>query len=279
MIQVQLPDGTLQEHPDEATALDVAAGIGERLAGATMAAEIDGMVVDAMRPLKQLTDADPVPLKLLTNRDPEALGVMRHSCAHVMARAVMRLFPGVGLAFGPTVANGYYYDFELDEPIREDDFERIEQEMRAIVKEAEPFERFHLDRDEAIEFCGELGQELKVEHIETGLSEHPDLSFYRQGEFVDLCRGPHVPDAGRIKAFKVLSVAGSHWKGDASKAVDCSVSTARRGSARRSRRHISNGSRRRVAVITACWASSTGCSRSPRRSGGGCVCGCPRAPV
>ena len=216
MIQVQLPDGTLQEHPDEATALDVAAGIGERLAGATMAAEIDGMVVDAMRPLKQLTDANPVPLKLLTNRDAEALGVMRHSCAHVMARAVMRLFPGVGLAFGPTVANGYYYDFELDEPIREDDFERIEQEMRAIVKEAEPFERFHLDRDEAIEFCGELGQELKVEHIETGLSEHPDLSFYRQGEFVDLCRGPHVPDAGRIKAFKVLSVAGSHWKGDAS---------------------------------------------------------------
>ena len=216
MIQVLLPDGTLQEHPDQATALDVAAGIGERLAMATMAAEIDGNVVDAMRPLKQLCEADPIPLKLLTTRDTEALGVMRHSCAHVMARAVMRLFPGVGLAFGPTIDNGFYYDFELEQPIREEDFEKIEQEMRSIVKEAEPFERFHLDRDEAISFCDGLGQGLKVEHIQTGLAEHADLSFYRQGEFVDLCRGPHVPDAGRIKAFKLLSVAGSHWKGDAS---------------------------------------------------------------
>ena len=216
MIQVLLPDGTLQEHADEATALDVAVGIGERLAMATMAAEIDGNVVDAMRPLKQLCEADPIPLKLLTTRDAEALGVMRHSCAHVMARAVMRLFPGVGLAFGPTIDNGFYYDFELEQPIREEDFEKIEQEMRSIVKEAEPFERFHLDRDEAISFCDGLGQGLKVEHIQTGLAEHADLSFYRQGEFVDLCRGPHVPDAGRIKAFKLLSVAGSHWKGDAS---------------------------------------------------------------
>ncbi|HCK55100.1 MAG TPA: threonine--tRNA ligase, partial [Planctomycetaceae bacterium] len=110
MIQVELPDGTLQEHPDEATALDVAGGIGERLAGATVAAVIEGTVVDAMRPLKQLSQADPIPLKLLTNRDPEALGVMRHSCAHLMARAVMRIFPGVGLAFGPTIDNGFYYD-------------------------------------------------------------------------------------------------------------------------------------------------------------------------
>ena len=187
MIQVQLPDGTLQEHPDEATALDVAAGIGERLARATVAAEIDGTVVDAMRPLKQLSETDPIPLKLLTNRDPEALGVMRHSCAHLMARAVMRVFPGVGLAFGPTIDNGFYYDFELDVPIREEDFERIEQEMRAIIKDAEPFERFHLDRDEAISFCGELGQQLKVEHIETGLAEHLTIGLAFVG--VSLARG------------------------------------------------------------------------------------------
>ncbi|MFP6701698.1 MAG: threonine--tRNA ligase [Planctomycetaceae bacterium] len=216
MITVQLPDGTLQEHSDEASALDVASGIGERLAMATMAAEIDGTLVDAMRPLRQLSEADPIPLRLLTTRDSEALGVMRHSCAHLMARAVMRLFSGVGLAFGPTIDNGYYYDFELDEPISEEDFERIEQEMRSLIKEAEPFERFELGRDEAKSLCGELGQQLKVEHIETGLAEHSELSFYRQGEFVDLCRGPHIPDAGRIKAFKLLSVAGSHWKGDAS---------------------------------------------------------------
>lgn len=216
MIRVELPDGSVHEHPEDTTALDIAAGIGERLAAATLAAEIDGNVVDATRPLSEVSESDPVSLRLLTNRDAEALGVMRHSCAHVMARAVMRVFPGVQLAFGPTIANGYYYDIGLERPIREEDFGRIEEEMATIVSEAEPFERFSLDQDEAVSFCEELGQELKVEHIQTGLAEHEQLSFYRQGEFVDLCRGPHVPDAGRIKAFKVLSVAGSHWKGDVS---------------------------------------------------------------
>ncbi|MCA9033887.1 MAG: threonine--tRNA ligase [Planctomycetaceae bacterium] len=215
MIQVQLPDGNVLEQSDNATALDVAAGIGERLAKATVAASIDGTIVDAMRPLAELTDLRPVPLKLITERDAEALGVMRHSCAHVMARAVMRLFPGTGLAFGPTLGNGFYYDFDLSTPISEDDFPRIEAEMQKIVDEAEPFERFHMNRDESIQFCDDLKQELKVEHIRTGLAEHSTLSFYRQGEFVDLCRGPHVPHAGKIKAFKILSVAGSYWKGNA----------------------------------------------------------------
>ncbi|MFN9978008.1 MAG: TGS domain-containing protein, partial [Phycisphaerae bacterium] len=113
MIQVSLPDGTLLEHPDHATALDVANGIGERLAKSTVAASINGQIADAMRPLAELTDLRPVPLKLLTERDPESLGVMRHSCAHVMARAIMRLFPGTGLAFGPTLGSGFYYDFDL----------------------------------------------------------------------------------------------------------------------------------------------------------------------
>ncbi len=215
MIQVQLPDGTILEHSDNATALDVAAGIGERLAMATVAASIEGTIVDAMRPMAELTDLRPVPLKLVTARDAEALGVMRHSCAHVMARAVMRLFPGVGLAFGPTLGNGFYYDFDLQTPISEDDFPRIEAEMQKIVDAAEPFERFSMSRDESIQFCDDLKQELKVEHIRTGLAEHPTLSFYRQGEFVDLCRGPHIPHAGKIKAFKILSVAGAHWKGNA----------------------------------------------------------------
>jgi threonyl-tRNA synthetase len=216
MIQVQLPDGTVLEHEDNATALDVAAGIGERLAKATVAASIDGDIVDAMRPLADLTEARPVPLKLLTARDPEALGVMRHSCAHVMARAVMRLYPGVGLAFGPTLGNGYYYDFDLQTPISEDDFPRIEAEMQKIIDDAEPFERFNLSREESIKLCDDLNQELKVDHIRTGLAEHESLSFYRQGEFVDLCRGPHIPHAGSIKAFKILSVAGANWKGNAS---------------------------------------------------------------
>ena len=127
----------------------------------------------------------------------------------------MRLFPGVSLAFGPTTGNGFYYDFDLEHKLNEEDFPKIEAEMQRIVKEAEPFERFLLPRDKAAELCRDLKQALKVEHISTGLSDHGDLSFYRQGEFVDLCRGPHVPNAGKIKAFKVLSVAGTYWKGDA----------------------------------------------------------------
>ena len=215
MIQVQLPDGTVLEHQDSASALDVAAGIGDRLAKATIAASISGTVVDSMRPLADLTDARPVPLKLITERDPEALGVMRHSCAHVMARAIMRLYPGTGLAFGPTTGHGFYYDFDLATPISEDDFPRIEAEMQKIIDAAEPFERFEAKREEAITLCSDLKQTLKTEHIRTGLADHASLSFYRQGEFVDLCRGPHIPHAGKIKAFKLTTVAGSYWKGDA----------------------------------------------------------------
>jgi threonyl-tRNA synthetase len=216
MIEVQLPDGNIVQLDDNATALDVAKGISEGLARATAAAVIDGTTVDAMRPLAELTELRPVPLKLLTTRDPEAAAVMRHSCAHIMARAIMRLYEGVGLAFGPVKGVTFYYDFDLATPISEDDFPRIEAEMKKIVKEGEPFERFTMGRDESIEFCNDLKQELKVEHIRTGLADHDSLSFYRQGEFVDLCRGPHIPHAGMAKAFKVLSVAGAHWKGDVS---------------------------------------------------------------
>lgn len=212
MIQVQLPDGSVRECADEATALDVAGEISEGLQRATQAAEIEGQVFDAMRPLREATEARPIPLRLLTNRDAEAAAVMRHSCAHVLARAVMRLYEGVGLAFGPVKGNTFYYDFDLATPIREEDFPKIEAEMKQIIKQGEPFERFHMGRDESVEFCTELRQDLKVEHIRTGLADHDTLSFYRQGEFVDLCRGPHIPTPKSIKAFKILSVAGSRWK-------------------------------------------------------------------
>ena len=215
-LEIQLPDGTLKEYSGTATALDVASDISEGLARAVVAVKVEDTIFDSMRPLSELTEARPIPLTLLTTRDPEALGVLRHSCAHVMARAVMRLFEGVGLAFGPTTDNGFYYDFDLATPIREDDFAAIEAEMKKIVKEGEAFERFSLSREEAIALCDDLKQELKVEHISGGLAEHETLSFYRQGEFVDLCRGPHIPNAGKIKAFKLLSLAGAHWKGDQS---------------------------------------------------------------
>lgn len=214
VLQVQLPDGKILECADHASAMDVAMQIGPRLAKATVAARIGDRTVDATRPLTTFTDQRPIPLRLLTDRDPESLDVLRHSCAHVMARAVMRLFPDVSLAFGPTIAGGYYYDFDLKHKLSEDDFAAIEAEMTKIVSQEEPFEQFSLGRNEATQLCQDLKQSLKVEHIETGLAEHNELGFYRQGEFVDLCRGPHIPHAGYIKAFKLMSVAGAYWKGD-----------------------------------------------------------------
>ena len=217
MIQIQLPDGTVSEHSAETTAMDVATGISEGLARSVVAADVAGLVVDADRPLGELSDGkQPLCLTLLTGRDEASLGVLRHSAAHVMARAVMRLYEGVSLAFGPTTEGGFYYDFDLPEKISEDDFPKIEAEMKRIIKDKEPFERFVLDREEARKLCDDLDQDLKVEHIETGLADQSSVSFYRQGEFVDLCRGPHIPDAGKIKAIKLMSIAGSHWKGDTS---------------------------------------------------------------
>ncbi len=134
-----------------------------------------------------------------------------------MARAVMRLFPGVQLAFGPTIENGFYYDIDVTPPIREEDFPRIEAEMAKIVADAEPFERFERPTADARALCQDLGQSYKVEHIDDELRRYPSLSFYRQGEFIDLCRGPHIPHAGKIGALKLLSIAGAYWKNDASR--------------------------------------------------------------
>ncbi|MFH5803742.1 threonine--tRNA ligase [Alienimonas sp. DA493] len=216
-VSVRLPDGKTLSVGDADSALDVARGISEGLMRAVVVAEVNGKLVDAARPLADFAAGDdPVDLRLVTDRDPEGLAVLRHSAAHIMAQAVMRLHDGVGLAFGPTTATGFYYDFDLKEPISESDFPAIEAEMKKIAKEKLAFERFDLPRDEAVELVGGMNQELKVEHINTGLAEHPTLGFYRQGEFVDLCRGPHVPDTGKLKAFKLMSVAGAHWKGDQS---------------------------------------------------------------
>ena len=211
MLTVILPDGSTKEFKSPVTPADVAADIGPGLARAALAASVDDQVVGLDY---KLPDDGEVSLKLFTKKNEEALGVMRHSAAHVMARAIMRLFDGVQLAFGPTIDNGFYYDFDLEHSLSEEDFDAIEAEMKKIIKAAEPFERIEQTRNEALELCEGLAQEYKVEHIQEGLTEHEQLSFYRQGEFVDLCRGPHVPNAGAIGAYKLLSVAGAYWKGD-----------------------------------------------------------------
>ena len=214
MVQIKLPDGSVKEWPEGVRPREIAEGIGKRLADAAIAAVANGAIVDLDRPLENGA-ATPIELKLLTNRDPEALGVLRHSTAHLMARAIMRLFPGCRLAFGPTTANGFYYDVDLDggRSLSEDDFPAIEAEMAQIIKLAEPFERFTLPSDDARQFVEDLGQSYKVEHIDDELHKFGVLSFYRQGEFVDLCRGPHIPNAGKVGAFKLLSIAGAYWKG------------------------------------------------------------------
>jgi threonyl-tRNA synthetase len=213
MVQIKLPDGTIKEYPEGVRPREVAEGIGKRLADAAVAAVADGAVVDLDRPLDDGAER-PVELRLLTPRDREALNVLRHSSAHIMARAILRLFPGARLAFGPTTASGFYYDVDVPgRPLSEDDFPAIEAEMAEIVRAAEPFERFSLPVPDARQFCEDLGQRYKVEHIDDELYKYGVLSFYRQGEFVDLCRGPHIPHAGKVGAFKLLSIAGAYWKG------------------------------------------------------------------
>ncbi|MEM8865049.1 MAG: threonine--tRNA ligase [Planctomycetota bacterium] len=215
MLTVNLPDGSQKEFSKAVTCREVAESIGPGLAKAAVAAEVDGSPRDLSH---ILPESGEVALRLFTKRDPEALAIMRHSAAHVMAQAVMRLYPGVQLAFGPVTDAGFYYDLHLDQSLSEEDFAAIETEMKRIVKENEPFERLEKPKAEALQLCQELDQKFKVEHLETGLGDEDQVSFYRQGEFIDLCRGVHVPSTGHLgKAFKLLSVAGAYWKGDANR--------------------------------------------------------------
>jgi threonyl-tRNA synthetase len=217
MLTLKLPDGSARQVPPGTRPREVAESIGKRLAQAAIAAKVNGTVVDLDREITPPADAGGSPeitFQVLTEKDKEALDVVRHSCAHVMARAVLRLFPGAQLAFGPATETGFYYDIDSPTPITETDFPRIEEEMRKIVKEAEPFERFERPTAEGRALCEDMAQAYKVEHIDDELKKYPTLSFYRQGEFIDLCRGPHLPHAGKIGAFKILSIAGAYWKND-----------------------------------------------------------------
>jgi len=220
MPHARFPDGSVHEYSQAGRLADLlASAAGDSGAGRKrsrpIAALVDGKTVglDAVLPAEGTVTVEP-----LYAGDPRALPVMRHSAAHVMARAVMRLFEGVELAFGPTVGDGFYYDMRASRPITDDDLPAIEAEMKRIITADEAFERVEVPRAKAAEIVRDLHQPLKVEHIATGLAEHPTLSFYRQGEFVDLCRGPHVPSPGCIGAFKLTNIAGAYWKGDANNA-------------------------------------------------------------
>ncbi len=219
MPSVQLPNGTSRDLPAISRVGDCfgndATHGGRRYTSAPVAALLNGTLVglDAALPTEGSVAVEP-----LFTGDPRALPILRHSAAHVMARAVMRLFDGVELAFGPTVGQGFYYDMRASRPITDEDLPAIEEEMRRIIEADEAFERVDVPREKAVEIVRGLNQPLKTEHIQTGLADHPTLSFYRQGEFVDLCRGPHLPSPGCIGAIKLTSIAGAYWKGDAANA-------------------------------------------------------------
>ena len=214
MATVQLPDGSEKTYTSPCTVQQVAESINSRLAKTAIAGKIDDKVVGLDTTLPEDSTCR---VEILTNKDAEALDVMRHSCAHVMARAIMRLFPGVQLAFGPTTEEGFYYDFDSQHALSDDDFPAIEAEMKRLVQLDETFERIEIDRESAIEVCGDLKQTLKVEHIKDGFAEHDQVSFYQNGEFLALCHGPHVKSAAAIGAFKLLSVADAYWKEDPSR--------------------------------------------------------------
>lgn len=214
MLTVILPDGSEKSFENASSPAHVAASIGPRLAKDALAAVVDEQIVGLD---VRLPTSGRVHMELLTKKDPRSLGVMRHSCAHIMARAVMRLHKGVQLAFGPTIEGGFYYDFDLPEPLTEEAFPAIEAEMRRIIALDEPFERIEESHSQALQVCRDLDQRYKVEHIESGLKDQETLSFYRQGEFIDLCRGPHIPSPKAIGAFKLLSIAGAYWKGDSTR--------------------------------------------------------------
>jgi len=206
---ITLPDGSSRQFDTAITVYDVAADIGAGLAKATLAGVIDGREVDASYSIEG--DAE---LRIITSRDDQALEILRHSTAHLLAQAVQELFPGTQVTIGPTVEDGFYYDFASDHNFSLEDLEKIEAKMQALVADDLPVSRLVYSREQAVEMFRDMGEHYKVEIIEE-LPEGEEISVYQQGDWMDLCRGPHVPSTGKLGAFKLTKVAGAYWRGDA----------------------------------------------------------------
>ncbi len=208
MLAITLPDGSKREYPGAVSCADIAGSIGAGLLKAALAARVNGKLVDLSTVVTE--DAE---VSLITARDPEALEIIRHSTAHLMAQAVKELFPDAQVTIGPAIENGFYYDFSYSRPFTPDDLKVIEARMDEIVKRDLPVVREEMPRDEAVEFFKQMGEAYKAEIIASIPTNEP-ISLYRQGDFVDLCRGPHVPRTGVLKVHKLMKVAGAYWRGD-----------------------------------------------------------------
>lgn len=208
MPTITLPDGSQRDYEQPVSVMDVASDIGPGLAKATLAGQIGDKLVDAAHVID--SDAD---LRIITERDPEGLEVIRHSCAHLMAQAVKELFPDAQVTIGPVIEDGFFYDFAYERAFTPEDLLAIESKMTALAKQDLKVSRSVMQRDEAVGFFKEMGEAYKAEIIES-IPENEDLSLYKQGDFIDLCRGPHVPSTGKLKAFKLIKLAGAYWRGD-----------------------------------------------------------------
>ena len=213
MPQITLPDGSQRQFDKSVSVHDVAADIGPGLAKAALAGKVDGRMVDTSFVMEQDSE-----LAIITDKDEEGLEVIRHSCAHLMAQAVQELFPKAQVTIGPVVDNGFYYDFAYDETFSEDDLKKIEKKMTELSRANLAVTRSVMPRDEAVKFFREKGEEFKALIIEE-IPSNEDISLYAQGDFIDLCRGPHVPATGKIRSFKLMKVAGAYWRGDANNQV------------------------------------------------------------
>lgn len=205
---ITLPDGSQRVFDAPVSVMQVAESIGKGLAKAALAGKVDGMLVDTSFVIEKDTK-----LSIITEKDPEGLDVIRHSCAHLLAQAVQSVYPQAQVTIGPVIEDGFFYDFAFDRPFTPEDLEQFEAKMAEIVKQDLSVSRSLMSRDEAIQLFKSMGETYKVKIIEDIPSNEP-LSFYKQGDFIDLCRGPHVPSTGKIKAFKLMKVAGAYWRGD-----------------------------------------------------------------
>ena len=208
MPNVTLPDGTVKSYEQSLTVAEVASSIGSGLAKAAIAGEVDGQLVDTSFMIEGDSD-----VAIITNKDEKALEVIRHSTAHLLAQATQQIYPKAQVTIGPVIDNGFYYDFAYKDGFSEQDLAKIEKKMNAIVKQNLPIERMEMTREEAIEFFKSMGEHYKAEIIES-IPTNEVLSLYKQGDFVDLCRGPHVPSTSKLKAFKLMKLAGAYWRGD-----------------------------------------------------------------
>ena len=207
-IQITLPDDTIKQVEQGTTSGDIARSIGEGLFRASIAAKVNGDIVDLESPIEKNTNVE-----ILTNKNPEAHEILLHSSAHLLAQAVKELYPKAKIAIGPALSDRYYYDIDVEVSINEEELEKIEQKMKTLAKQNLQVERVELSRNDALEKFKKLGEDYKVEII-SEIDENEIISAYQQGNFIDLCRGPHVPSTGKIKHFKLLSSAGAYWRGD-----------------------------------------------------------------